>query len=169
MWLLPTRRATLRQGEPSQARQANQGRDSQMDLDIFVMRPGSGNPLTTGCGSGYIQFVTGPCSKPARGGDLGPCPRSAWALRTGPGASWGASLRILFFWPGMPILGLTLRPEINFSGRFFVHGDCKTHAFGAAGHPDVSCRFVSLSQSGLRVKSWLGHMLAPAWAMLPLG
>ena len=69
LWLLPTRRATLRQGEPSQARQANQGRDSQMDLDIFVMSPGSGNPLTTGCGSGYIQFVTGPCSRPARGGD----------------------------------------------------------------------------------------------------
>ena len=37
LWLLPTRRATLRQGEPSQARQANQGIDSQMELDIFVM------------------------------------------------------------------------------------------------------------------------------------
>ena len=37
LWLLPTRRATLRQGSLSQARQANQGRDSQMELDISVM------------------------------------------------------------------------------------------------------------------------------------
>ena len=41
-----------------------------MTLDIFVMRPGSGSPLTTGRGSGCIQFVTGSCSMPARGGDL---------------------------------------------------------------------------------------------------
>ena len=37
-WLLPTRRATLRQGSLSQASQANQGSDSQMGLDIFVIR-----------------------------------------------------------------------------------------------------------------------------------
>ena len=70
LWLLLMRRATLRQGEPSQARQANQGIDSQMELDISVMRPGSGSPLTTGCGTGCIQSVTGSCSGPARGGDL---------------------------------------------------------------------------------------------------
>ena len=69
LWLLPTRRATLRQGEPSQARQANQGIDSQMELDIFVMSAPVRQPLTTGCGTGCIQFVNGPRSKPVRGGD----------------------------------------------------------------------------------------------------
>ena len=54
--LLPTNRATLRQGEPRQARQADQGRDSQMALDIFLMRPRSGNPLTTCCGSGISKL-----------------------------------------------------------------------------------------------------------------
>ena len=37
LWLLPTRRATLRQGALSQARQANQGKDSQMALKMSVM------------------------------------------------------------------------------------------------------------------------------------
>ena len=37
LWLLLMRRATLKQGEPSQARQANEGIDSQIELDIFVM------------------------------------------------------------------------------------------------------------------------------------
>ena len=35
LWLLLMRRATLRQGQPSQARQANQGIDTQIELDIF--------------------------------------------------------------------------------------------------------------------------------------
>ena len=45
---------------------------SQMELDIFVMRPGSGSPLTTGCETGCIQSVTGSCSEPARGEDCPP-------------------------------------------------------------------------------------------------
>ena len=30
-----------------------------MELDIFLISPVSGSPLTTGCGSGYIQSATG--------------------------------------------------------------------------------------------------------------
>ena len=37
LWLLLMRRASLRQGQPSQARQANQGIDSQIELDMFVI------------------------------------------------------------------------------------------------------------------------------------
>ncbi len=61
-----------------------------MDLDIFVMSPGSGNPgnpLTTGCGSGYMQFVTGPCSRPARDGDFGPTWNQLWP-DLGPTLGW---------------------------------------------------------------------------------
>ena len=68
--LLLMRRATLRQGEPSQARQDNQGIDSQMELDIFVMSAPVRQPLTTGCGTGCIQSVNGPRGKPVRAGDL---------------------------------------------------------------------------------------------------
>ena len=70
LWLLLMRRATLRQGEPSQARQANQGIDSQMELDMFVMSAPVRQPLTTGCGTGCIQSVNGHRSKPERDGDI---------------------------------------------------------------------------------------------------
>ena len=42
-----TSHAEARLAKPSQA---SQSRDGQMALDIFVMSPGLGNPLTTGCG-----------------------------------------------------------------------------------------------------------------------
>ena len=58
----------LRQGEPGKT---NQGIDSQMELDIFVMSAPVRQPLTTGCGTGCIQSVHGPRSKPVRGGDIG--------------------------------------------------------------------------------------------------
>ena len=70
LWLLLMRRATLRQGEPSQARQANQGIDSQMELDIAVMSAWVRQSLTTSCGTGCIQSVNGPRGKPVSGGDV---------------------------------------------------------------------------------------------------
>ena len=69
LWLLLMRRATLRQGQPSQARQANQGIDSQIELDIFCDVSPARKPLTNGCGTGCIQSVNGPCSGPVRGGN----------------------------------------------------------------------------------------------------
>ena len=93
LWLLLMRRATLRQGEPRQARQANQGIDSQMELDIAVMSAWVRQSLTTGCGTGCIQSVNGPRGKPVRGGDFGTSGTFGTSLRSGNDVPGQQSLR----------------------------------------------------------------------------
>ena len=58
--------------KPSQASQSREGLRSGIGYFCEARRQAQG--LTTGCGTGYIQFVTGPADRPARGGDGGhPC------------------------------------------------------------------------------------------------
>ena len=60
-----TSHAETRRATPSRASQSREGLTND-----FGLAGQSCNPLTLGCASGHIHFVTGPCSKPTRGGHV---------------------------------------------------------------------------------------------------
>ena len=62
-----TSHAEARLAKPSQASQSREGLTN--GIGYFCEGRGQARGLTTGCGSGYIQFVTGPVDRPTRGRD----------------------------------------------------------------------------------------------------
>ena len=62
-----TSHAEARLAKPSQASQSREGLTN--GIGYFCDGRGQAHGLTTGCGTGYIQFVTGPAGRPTRGGD----------------------------------------------------------------------------------------------------
>ena len=59
--------AEARLAKPSQASQLREGLTN--GIGYFYDGRGQAQGLTTGCATGYIQFVTGPVDRPTRGGD----------------------------------------------------------------------------------------------------
>ena len=62
-----TSHAEARLAKPSQASQSREGLTN--GIGYFCDGRGQAQGLTTGCGTGYIQFVNGPVDRPTRGGD----------------------------------------------------------------------------------------------------
>ena len=62
-----TSHAEARLAKPSQASQSREGLTN--GIGYFCDGNGQAKGLTTGCGTGYIQFVNGPVDRPARAGD----------------------------------------------------------------------------------------------------
>ena len=62
-----TSHAEARLAKPSQASQSREGLTN--GIGYFCDGRGQAQGLTTGCGTGYIQFVNGPIDRPTRGAD----------------------------------------------------------------------------------------------------
>ena len=62
-----TSHAEARLAKPSQASQSREGLTN--GIGYFSNGRGQAQGLTTGCGTGYIQFVNGTVDRSARGGD----------------------------------------------------------------------------------------------------
>ena len=62
-----TSHAEARLAKPSQASQSREGLTN--GIGYFCDGRGQAQGLTTGWGTGYIQFVNGPVDRPIRGGD----------------------------------------------------------------------------------------------------